>query len=93
MSIESYLGFAIKSGKIIYGIDSILASKKKKYALILSKTATENLRKKAVLHSERFNIPLVEVDSLEELIYKQNCKLVAVLDPNLAKAILDCAWR
>ncbi len=93
MSIDSYLGFAIKSGKILYGIDSVLASKKRKHLLILSSTASDNLKKKAFLHSERLNIPMIEIPNLEEISYKQNCKLVAILEPNLAKAILECAWR
>ncbi len=93
MSIESYLGFAVKSGKIIYGIDGVLASRKKKFLMILSGDAAQNLKKKTALHSERFSIPVIEVPDLPAIIYKQNCKLVAILEPNIAKAILECAGR
>lgn len=90
MSIESYLGFAVKSGKIIYGIDNLKRSNKKKHLIILSRTAADNLSKKARLYSERYGVPLAEVDSLETLLKKENCKLAALLDENMAKAILKC---
>lgn len=92
--IDGYLGFAVKSGKILYGIDNIEVSKKRKYLLVLCPTAGSNLVKNAKFYSEKYEIPLVTVDSpLENIIYKTNCKIIALLDANMAKAVKENAGR
>lgn len=88
--IENYLGFAVKSGKIIYGLDNIERSRKCKYVLVLCPTASKNLSEYAEKYAEKFDIPIIKTDKpLEEIIFKRNCKLVALLDPNMAKAVTD----
>ena len=92
--IENYLGFAIKAGKLLYGIDNVEASKKRKYLLIICKTASENLVKSAYRYAEKNNIPIIQAERvLEEMIYKSNCKLIAVQDSNLAKAMIETVGR
>ncbi len=89
-NIGSYLGFAVRSGKIIYGIDNIKKSRKRKYALVLCPTASDNLSEYAAEYSEKYGVPLVKSDRpLEDVIYKRNCKLVALLDANMAKAVTE----
>lgn len=93
-NIASYLGFAVKSAKIIYGIDNLTARKKRVYALVLCPTASENLRDSAVRYSERTGVPLITAEQpLEDLVFKSNCKLVALLDANMAKAVIETAGR
>lgn len=88
--IESYIGFAVKSNKIIYGIDNIEKAKKKVYLLVLSFTASENLREQAQRFSERKNVPIVEtVVPLEDIVFKSNCKIIALTDENMAKAVRE----
>ncbi len=92
--IESYLGFAVRSGKILYGIDSIKQSKKRKYLLVLSPSASENLREKAERYSTDFRVPLVVTnENLEDIMNKPNCKLAALLDANMAKAVIESMGR
>ena len=92
--IGSYIGFAVRSGKIIYGIDNIEASRKRKYALVLCITASGNLVKNAVRYAEINDIPLVTtMHPLEDIVYKHNCKIIALLDRNLAKAVIETAGR
>lgn len=86
-NIGSYLGFAVKSGKIIYGLDNIYKSKRRKYALVLCPSASENLARNAAEYAEKHGLPLLRTDRpLEEIIFKRNCKLIALLDANMAKA-------
>lgn len=93
-NIASYLGFAVKSGKIVYGIDNVTASKKRAYALVICPTASENLRESAERYAERGNVPLVtSARPLEDLVFKSNCKLVALLDANMAQAVIETAGR
>ncbi len=92
--VSAYLGFAVRSGKIIYGIDNIERTGKRVYALVLCHTASENLSDKAKLFAERHSVPLVVTEiPLEDLIFKRNCKAVALLDPNMAKAVVKADGR
>lgn len=93
-NIASYLGFAVKSAKIIYGIDNLTARKKRVYALVLCPTAAANLRESAERYSQRTGVPLITTKQpLEDLVFKSNCKLVALLDANMAKAVIETAGR
>ena len=89
-NIASYLGFAVKSGKIVYGLDNIEKSRKRKYLLVLCVTASENLSDSAEKYAAKNGIPLLRTEiPLEDIIYKRNYKLIALLDPNMAKAVKD----
>ncbi len=93
-SIKSYIGFAVKSGKILYGIDNIIQSRKRKYVMVICKTASENLADKARKYSEKNGIPLIMAElPLEEMVHKTNCKLIAISDANLASAVIGTNGR
>ena len=88
--IDVYIGFAIKSGKILFGIDNVKLSRKRIYLLLLCRTASDNLKKEAYRFAENKNIQLFETEeTIESLTHKNNCKLAAILDENLAKAAAD----
>ncbi|MBR6788787.1 MAG: ribosomal L7Ae/L30e/S12e/Gadd45 family protein [Clostridia bacterium] len=92
--LKSYLGFAVKSNKLIYGIDNIELSKRKKYVILISVDASENLHKKAKSYAEKYSIPFIKLnETLEELIYKNNCKIIALLDKNMADAVINTFGR
>ena len=81
--IETFIGFCIKSG-------AIEAVKERVYIIILSGEAAVNTRKLAVKYSDRFHCPLVICKSgFEEVVNRAGCKIAAVRDKNLAKAILE----
>ena len=52
------------------------------------RSASENCRKEIEKIRKRMNCPLVEVDDLEGMTGKAYCKLAAVREENLARAIL-----
>lgn len=88
--IESYIGFAIKSGKILYGLDNIQNYRKKIHLLLLCPSAGDNLKKETEYLSEKRNLTLITTDvPLEQLTHKMNCKLAAILSYSLAKAVTD----
>ncbi len=92
--IRSYLGFAVRSGNILYGIDSIQASNKKKYAMVICRSASENLVGKATAYANKNNIPLIySEEPLEFNVNRFNCKLIAITDVNLAKAVIGTNGR
>lgn len=85
--IISYLGFAQKAGKIIYGADNVL-KKKKLYPLVIICSSVSDRTKKDIA-SFCGNAPLVEVEDLSSLMNKNGVKVVAVTDFNLAAAIVN----
>ena len=88
--IFSYVGFAKRALKLKAGTNAIKTLKKDVYLLIACQTASPNAIKEAVKLSQRFGCPLFRTNgfTLENLISKENCKLIAILEPQLAKAII-----
>lgn len=88
--ILSYIGFAKKSGKLRCGVNAISTIKGGVKLLIICKTASENTYKDALKLATKFSVKLIESDiPIEEICGKENCKLIAIEEPNLAKAIID----
>lgn len=88
---ESYIGFCIKAGKLTCGFNAVELQKKDIYLLLLCSTATENAKKSAAKLQRKFGCEMLMLRgrTLEEITGKPNCKLAAVRDRNLAKAILS----
>lgn len=88
--IESYIGFAARAQKIIFGVDSITKRGKRHRVIILCSTAGENTSKQIMTYCEKTNSPLIVLknQTLEGILKKQNCKVIAVTDLELANAIL-----
>lgn len=87
--IVAYIGFALKSGKIIFGMDDIIRSKKN-IGVILYKNdlSDKNLSK----IKEKKDIPCIlkteELDSFEKL---KGAKVIMITDKNLSDAIISNA--
>ena len=88
--IFTYVGFAIRARKIKTGTNAIKTVKNGVYLMLVCNTASENAKKEALKLAERFCCPLYESIgfTVEELTGKENCKLAAILDLELAKAII-----
>lgn len=89
----TYLGFARKSGNLIYGIDNIEHYKKEIYVVLIDATLSENGRKQLikVCLSKSISIYQLTDISLDELINTNNCKIVGIIDFNLASAVTGLA--
>ncbi len=87
----SYIGFAIKARKLRTGINAVGTLNKDVFLIILCSTGEKNARKEAEKLAQKHNVPLIESlkFTLEAIIGKENCKVAAVTDENLAKAIMD----
>ena len=90
---ESYIGFCRKAGKLTCGFNAVEVQKKGVYLLLLCTSASENAKKSAEKLANKFRCTLLVPKGrlLSELTGKENCKLAAVRDEGLAKAILSCA--
>ena len=88
--VFSYLGFAIKSGNLKIGINAIYTLKTRVYLLILCKSGAVNAVREGEKLKNSFGCPMLitKTFTLEELTGRENCKLAAITDENLASAII-----
>lgn len=88
--IDTYIGFAIRSNKVAFGSDSIKTLKKGIYLIVLCASAAKNITKLAYKFSDEFSCPLVLCKSgLKNVVFRDNCKIIAIKDENLAKAVVE----
>lgn len=86
--IETYIGFAIKKGSVVFGYDSAKNYRKKMFLLLCVKGIADNsFAKMSQLANER-NLPLLVIDDCNCLSVK-NCKALAICDKSLADAIIS----
>lgn len=88
--ILTFIGFSIRARKLRAGTNAIATLKKAKL-LIICATASKNAFDEAVKLCKKLNAPLVvsKTYKVEELVKKENCKLVAIQDESLGNAILQ----
>ncbi len=88
-NVKTYLGFAVKKGSVIYGLDAMERQNKAPYAVLLCPTAAQNTAKKTAEYCKARHVRLLRCDEpLAPVVYKTNCKVLAVTDQGLAQAIL-----
>ena len=87
--ISTYLGFCIRAGKIVFGINRI-ESQKRAYLLIADGELGKNSLKVMIKEQGRLNCPLMITENslLGELTHRPTVKAVAISDENLATAII-----
>ena len=85
--IETYIGFAIKKGSVVFGCDNIGNYRKKVYLLLKTKTLSNNSASVIQSVAEKRAIELLEIDDYD-LLAKRNCKALAICDKSLADAII-----
>jgi ribosomal protein L30E len=91
--IAAYVGFAIKSGGVFYGLEKLKnEGTKPRPALILTDDAlSEKTKKEVAFFAAKKNIPIVRLDKLECVTKKPNVKIISVLDKGLAVRIMETA--
>lgn len=88
--ISSYINFAIKSGQVIFGYDNLFVFKKKPRLVLVSNDLTEKMQNKVIDFCNEKEIKFVLLElSLGNLIARDNCKVLAILDNGLSNAILN----
>lgn len=86
--IKTYVGFAIKSNEIIYGVDNLKT--KKTHLIILSEDISQGSKQKCYFLSEKNNCGIYEIKSSEmsEIINNKEVKAFGIGNKELAKAIV-----
>ena len=86
--VETYIGFAIKKGSVVYGVDNIKVSRKHMHVILHTESISNNSLSVLREASARSGCPLAQVDEFE-ILRKKNCKALAICDKSLARAILE----
>lgn len=86
--VETYIGFAIKKGSVVYGCDNICRFRKKIYVILHTESLSENSLSMLKSFSSKNNLPLVQIGEIPVLLNK-NCKALAICDKSLACAIIN----
>lgn len=87
--VETYLGFCIKARKIALGSGAISTLRGGVHLLMMDGGAAKNSQKLALKFKNTFSCPLVVCKSgFEEAVNRAGCKIAAIRDAELAKAIL-----
>jgi ribosomal protein L7Ae-like RNA K-turn-binding protein len=89
MKINSYVGFAIKSNKVLIGQSLIKHSKQQIFCILLDSSSSQNLIDLANNVANKHNCEALIVQNLEELTHINNVKIIAITDPQLAKAVVE----
>ena len=88
--IKTYVGFAIKSNKVLIGQSTIKSNKNKQiYCILVCSSASENLVDLAKRVAEKNNCQAIVVENLEMLTHKEGLKIIAITDENLGNAIIN----
>ena len=90
--ILGLIGLAARARKVSFGADSVEleAQKNKVYLIILAQDSSSRTKEKFQKISEKYNIPIIITQKIEELskaIGKSNKAILGIEDINLAKEI------
>lgn len=90
--ISAYIGFAVRSNKVVYGVDNLTVYKKKIPLILVSSSLADSSLAKAreVATFKDCAIYQLEDGLLEGYTHRQGVKAIAILDTSLAGAISDC---
>ena len=87
--VVSILGFAIKAGKVLYGCDSIERYHKRKSLMLRCGPLAEKSRHKIIRRHGGGPPVVVNQTTVEEMTHRSGCKAIAVIDKQMAQAMLD----
>lgn len=88
--IGSYIGFCIKKGAVIYGLDALEVMNKRVYLVLASCSIGKNTRKSLIRFLEKKNVSafITVTESLEDVCHR-SCKVIGITDKGLAEAIIN----
>ena len=86
--VETYIGFAIKKGSVVFGCDNIERYRKKMYLLLATASLSDNSLAALKTVAAKRECKLLQIDDYE-LLAKRNCKALAICDKSLADALVQ----
>lgn len=89
--IFSYIGFAVKSGQVVWGLDGLKKTSDRAALIVIDEALSEGSKKEAVFVSEQKKIPMIRLPQgeLSAALRRNNVKVLSITDAGLAGAIID----
>lgn len=89
--VSAYIGFAIKSNKVIFGIDNLEKYNQKLYLIIVCSSANNKYIDFAKSMKVKTNCDILITKDvlLGDIISRPNCKIIGIKNKELAMAILN----
>jgi ribosomal protein L7Ae-like RNA K-turn-binding protein len=94
--ILSYIGFAVKANKIVYGkqgLRNYIRSFHKKKVILIPKDTGSRVKLDVIKHCQIFDVPYLELNctksTLAKALGKQNISVIGITDENIIEGILE----
>lgn len=89
--VVTFIGFAIRARKVKCGVNAIKTLKGSVPVIIICKTASQNTFDEVSQIAKKLSAQMLisEEYLVEDIVHKENCKVVAITDKALAKAVLE----
>ena len=85
--IYTYIGFCVKSGKIVYGYETVLLKKKKTYLVLCDQSLSPNSMKKVERFVAENHVEMRLIVDLPQYFGGRAVKCVGIGEEHLASAI------
>ena len=85
--VSSYVGFAVKKGSALLGVDNVIESRKLPRVILFDEKLSERSKNRLRRYATEREIPLF-LFSPEEVLPSRNCLALGVTDESLAQAII-----
>lgn len=85
-----YFNICHKAGYLIIGGEKLENYNKKLYLVVFDKNSQKNTLK-IVEKLKNKQIPVIEMENLEEVVKINNCKIVGIKNKNLSEIIINLA--
>ena len=87
--IDCYINFAVRAGKVIWGVDNLERAKRTPHLILVDESLGANSAKQLSLYCQRKNTMSLTLptDYLNNLLKRSNMK-VSITDESLANAII-----
>jgi len=89
--VKSFVGFAVRADKVVWGTDNVLAYKKKLRLVLVSRDLAENALQKLRAYADAKPAKLVVLSdvTVAELVHRDGVKAIGITDKNLSDAIIS----
>ncbi len=88
--IDCYINFAVRAGKVIWGVDNLERAKRTPHLILVDESLGANSAKQLSLYCQRKNTMSLTLptDYLNNLLKRINIKVLSITDESLANAII-----
>ena len=88
--IKELISIARKAGYVIIGQDTLKSYTKKLYAILIDKSAGDALKHSMNFLAQERQIPLFEIDRLNDLVSIEKCRVIGIKNKVLCESIERC---